>query len=102
MLVVLVSEVKTHPSRTAVIYTTLIKNALILDTQKAIPIYIFAKYTARQRQLTHSAPLHQGGIMKLKESYRVKTSILQNASTEAIIGNWLREKKTVTSFTAFS
>lgn len=62
MLVVLVSEVKTHPSRTAVIYTTLIKNALILDTQKAIPIYIFAKYTARQRQLTHSAPLHQGGI----------------------------------------
>lgn len=48
---VLTSEAKTCSARTQVIYMALIKNALILDTQKAVPICTFTKHMAWQRQL---------------------------------------------------
>lgn len=48
---VLISEVNTHSARTQVLYIALIKNALILDTQRAVPICTFTKYMAWQRQL---------------------------------------------------
>lgn len=46
-----VSEVKTRSTRTQVLYIALIKNALVLETQKAVSIRTFTKHIAWQRQL---------------------------------------------------
>lgn len=37
--------------------------------------------------VTYDAALHQGAVLKLRESYRVKSSTLQNASAQGIIGD---------------
>lgn len=78
------SEVKTHLTRTQVLYIALIKNVLILEIQKAVLICTFTKHIAWQRQLCMM--LHCT-VVKLKESYSVKLSILQNTNTPRITGN---------------
>lgn len=70
-----ISEGKTHSTRTQVIYVTLIKN--VWTPHIAAPACNLIKHMAWQRQLKYDAPFHQSGLQKLKQSYCVKSSLLQ-------------------------
>lgn len=86
ILLVLIWEVKAHSTRTQVLWTALIKTALILDTQKTGPISIFTKHMAWQRQL--HMMLHWTKMLYWnRDSYSMKPSILQNTSTQGITGD---------------